>query len=105
MTVDTNASIESNTTTTSTTHNDTHEGVHLVVLHHGLWGNKGHVKFIADQFKERVGDRLLVVCTLSYNPKDGCCSGMCLLSAVSNIPLALFSTLVSCRVERVLIDL
>jgi hypothetical protein len=43
----------------------THEGVHLVVLHHGLWGNAGHVRFIADQFKQRLGDRILVVRTSS----------------------------------------
>lgn len=40
-----------------------HENVHLIILHHGLWGNVGHVRFIAEQFKQRLGDRLLVVCT------------------------------------------
>ncbi|KAF9339178.1 hypothetical protein BGZ91_006779 [Linnemannia elongata] len=37
-----------------------HENVHLIILHHGLWGNVGHVRFIAEQFKQRLGDRLLV---------------------------------------------
>ncbi|KAF9138733.1 hypothetical protein BG015_002277 [Linnemannia schmuckeri] len=37
-----------------------HEHVHLIILHHGLWGNVGHVRFIAEQFKQRLGDRLLV---------------------------------------------
>ncbi|KAF9365995.1 hypothetical protein BGX34_007046 [Mortierella sp. NVP85] len=37
-----------------------HQGVHLVILHHGLWGNVGHVRFIAEQFKQRLGDRILV---------------------------------------------
>ncbi|KAF9091136.1 hypothetical protein BGX23_005442 [Mortierella sp. AD031] len=36
------------------------EEVHLIILHHGLWGNVGHVRFIAEQFKQRLGDRLLV---------------------------------------------
>ncbi|KAF9906340.1 hypothetical protein EC991_000742 [Linnemannia zychae] len=36
------------------------ENVHLIILHHGLWGNVGHVRFIAEQFKQRLGDRLLV---------------------------------------------
>ncbi|KAF9995943.1 hypothetical protein BGZ65_008443, partial [Modicella reniformis] len=58
MTTDVNTS--TTVPITTTTHNDTHEGVHLVILHHGLWGHKGHVKFIADQFKERLGDRILV---------------------------------------------
>ncbi|KAG0327169.1 hypothetical protein BGZ99_008259 [Dissophora globulifera] len=39
---------------------DAHQGVHLVVLQHGLWGNVDHVRFIAAQFKERLGDRILV---------------------------------------------
>ncbi|KAF9111652.1 hypothetical protein BGX27_004632 [Mortierella sp. AM989] len=46
--------------TTITTPSEAHQGVHLVVLHHGLWGNKGHVKFIAQQFKKRFGNRILV---------------------------------------------
>ncbi|KAF9541957.1 hypothetical protein EC957_002517 [Mortierella hygrophila] len=37
-----------------------YEKVHLIILHHGLWGNVGHVRFIAEQFKQRLGDRLLV---------------------------------------------
>ncbi|KAF9140097.1 hypothetical protein BGX30_007038 [Mortierella sp. GBA39] len=37
-----------------------YENVHLIILHHGLWGNVGHVGFIAEQFKQRLGDRLLV---------------------------------------------
>lgn len=44
------------------------EGRHLLVLNHGLWGNAGHVKFIADQFKERLGDRLLVVSISFLSP-------------------------------------
>ncbi|KAF9353238.1 hypothetical protein BGX34_011718 [Mortierella sp. NVP85] len=64
MTTDASTNITSNDQPTPTTHNhdknDAHEGVHLVVLHHGLWGNKGHVKFIAEQFKKRFGDRILV---------------------------------------------
>ncbi|KAG9063156.1 hypothetical protein KI688_004757 [Linnemannia hyalina] len=43
--------------TTTTTD---YENVHLIILHHGLWGNVGHVRFIAEQFKQRLGDRLLV---------------------------------------------
>ncbi|KAG0306266.1 hypothetical protein BGZ98_002689 [Dissophora globulifera] len=39
---------------------DAHQGVHLVVLQHGLWGNVDHVRFLAAQFKERLGDRILV---------------------------------------------
>ncbi|KAF9274307.1 hypothetical protein BGZ68_000783 [Mortierella alpina] len=42
------------------THDATHEGVHLLVLSHGLWGNVAHVRFIAEQFKQRLGDRILV---------------------------------------------
>lgn len=45
------------------------EGRHLLVLNHGLWGNAGHVKFIADQFKERLGDRLLVYCAEANESK------------------------------------
>lgn len=61
-------------TTTPTTaaqasqHESQQEGRHLLVLNHGLWGNAGHVKFIADQFKERLGDRLLVVSILFLSP-------------------------------------
>ncbi|KAF9178291.1 hypothetical protein BGZ51_007898 [Haplosporangium sp. Z 767] len=40
--------------------NHAHEGVHLLILHHGLWGNAGHVKFLGQQFKKRLGDRILV---------------------------------------------
>ncbi|KAF9121127.1 hypothetical protein BGW39_010832 [Mortierella sp. 14UC] len=45
------------------------EGRHLLVLNHGLWGNASHVKFIADQFKERLGDRLLVYCAEANESK------------------------------------
>ncbi|KAF9547379.1 hypothetical protein EC957_008565 [Mortierella hygrophila] len=45
------------------------EGRHLLILNHGLWGNAGHVKFIADQFKERLGDRLLVYCAEANESK------------------------------------
>ncbi|KAF8941011.1 hypothetical protein BGZ47_007521 [Haplosporangium gracile] len=45
------------------------EGRHLLVLNHGLWGNAGHVKFIAEQFKERLGDRLLVYCAEANESK------------------------------------
>ncbi|KAG0228768.1 putative serine esterase-domain-containing protein [Mortierella sp. GBAus27b] len=80
MTVDASTSAESSTitSTSSTTHAGSHEGVHLVILHHGLWGNKGHVKFIADQFKERVGGRILVYraesneSSLTYDGIDIC---------------------------------
>ncbi|KAF9421806.1 hypothetical protein BGZ76_003931 [Entomortierella beljakovae] len=51
---------QTDTPSTLSTPSDPHQGVHLVVLHHGLWGNKGHVKFIAEQFKKRFGDRILV---------------------------------------------
>ncbi|KAG0340817.1 hypothetical protein BG000_010997 [Podila horticola] len=37
-----------------------HMGIHLVILHHGLWGHAGHVKFIANEFKKRLGDRLVI---------------------------------------------
>ncbi|KAG0325202.1 hypothetical protein BG004_003277 [Podila humilis] len=37
-----------------------HNGTHLVILHHGLWGHAGHVKFIANEFKKRLGDRLVI---------------------------------------------
>ncbi|KAF9929794.1 hypothetical protein FBU30_001230 [Linnemannia zychae] len=37
-----------------------YESVHLIILHHGLWGNVDHVRFIAEQFKQRLGNRLLV---------------------------------------------
>ncbi|KAG0026504.1 hypothetical protein BGZ82_009449 [Podila clonocystis] len=37
-----------------------HTGIHLVILHHGLWGHAGHVKFIANEFKKRLGDRLVI---------------------------------------------
>ncbi|KAF9961040.1 hypothetical protein BGZ65_011336 [Modicella reniformis] len=36
------------------------DGHHLLVLQHGLWGNIGHVRFIAEQFKQRLGGRILV---------------------------------------------
>ncbi|KAF9912986.1 hypothetical protein BX616_010187 [Lobosporangium transversale] len=58
--------------------NEAHEGVHLVILHHGLWGNKGHLKFIAQQFKKRFGDRILVYraesneSSLTYDGIDIC---------------------------------
>ncbi|KAI1306693.1 hypothetical protein EDD11_004696 [Mortierella claussenii] len=64
--------------TSSTAPVDTHDGVHLVILHHGLWGNKNHVKFIAQQFKERFGDRILVYraesneSSLTYDGIDIC---------------------------------
>ncbi|KAF9155037.1 hypothetical protein BG015_011274 [Linnemannia schmuckeri] len=45
------------------------EGRHLLVLNHGLWGNAGHVKFIAEQFKERLGDRILVYCAEANESK------------------------------------
>ncbi|KAF9922709.1 hypothetical protein FBU30_007166 [Linnemannia zychae] len=45
------------------------EGRHLLILNHGLWGNANHVKFIADQFKERLGDRLLVYCAVANESK------------------------------------
>ncbi|KAG9070113.1 hypothetical protein KI688_009444 [Linnemannia hyalina] len=45
------------------------EGRHLLILNHGLWGNASHVKFIADQFKERLGDRLLVYCAEANESK------------------------------------
>ncbi|KAF9164528.1 hypothetical protein BGX20_000917 [Mortierella sp. AD010] len=57
---------------------EAHQGVHLVVLHHGLWGNKGHVKFIAQQFKKRFGNRILVYraesneSSLTYDGIDIC---------------------------------
>ncbi|KAF9576496.1 hypothetical protein EC968_007974 [Mortierella alpina] len=57
---------------------DTHQGVHLVVLQNGLWGNKGHMKYIAQQFKERLGDRILVYraeaneSSLTYDGVDVC---------------------------------
>ncbi|KAI8363080.1 putative serine esterase-domain-containing protein [Mortierella sp. GBAus27b] len=41
-------------------HPTAHEGAHLVILHHGLWGNVDNLCFIAEQFKQRLGDRLLV---------------------------------------------
>ncbi|KAG0372795.1 hypothetical protein BGX24_012579 [Mortierella sp. AD032] len=47
-------------TTTITADSNKEEDVHLIILHHGLWGNVGHVRFIAEQFKQRLGDRLLV---------------------------------------------
>ncbi|KAK3841400.1 MAG: putative serine esterase-domain-containing protein [Linnemannia gamsii] len=47
-------------TTTTTADSNKEEYVHLIILHHGLWGNVGHVRFIAEQFKQRLGDRLLV---------------------------------------------
>ncbi|GJJ71207.1 hypothetical protein EMPS_03557 [Entomortierella parvispora] len=56
----------------------THEGVHLVILHHGLWGNVNHVRFIAEQFKQRLGDRILVYraqaneSALTYDGVDIC---------------------------------
>ncbi|KAF9357087.1 hypothetical protein BGX26_004261 [Mortierella sp. AD094] len=62
----------------SPTPSDAHQGVHLVVLHHGLWGNKGHVKFIAQQFKKRFGNRILVYraesneSSLTYDGIDIC---------------------------------
>ncbi|KAG0055195.1 hypothetical protein BGZ83_009371 [Gryganskiella cystojenkinii] len=55
-----------------------HEGVHLVILHHGLWGNVNHVRFIAEQFKQRLGDRILVYraqaneSALTYDGVDIC---------------------------------
>ncbi|KAF9961051.1 hypothetical protein BGZ70_008377 [Mortierella alpina] len=61
-----------------THHPDTHQGVHLVVLQNGLWGNKGHMKYIAQQFKERLGDRILVYraesneSSLTYDGVDVC---------------------------------
>ncbi|KAF9196826.1 hypothetical protein BGZ49_002696 [Haplosporangium sp. Z 27] len=63
---------------TPTTPIEAHQGVHLVVLHHGLWGNKGHVDFIAQQFKKRFGDRILVYraesneSSLTYDGVDIC---------------------------------
>ncbi|KAG0378151.1 hypothetical protein BGX24_004617 [Mortierella sp. AD032] len=54
-------------TTTATP--SSQEGRHLLVLNHGLWGNASHVKFIADQFKERLGDRLLVYCAEANESK------------------------------------
>ncbi|CAO3567374.1 unnamed protein product [Mortierella alpina] len=57
---------------------DTHQGVHLVVLQNGLWGNKGHMKYIAQQFKERLGNRILVYraesneSSLTYDGVDVC---------------------------------
>ncbi|KAF9425954.1 hypothetical protein BGZ94_007075 [Podila epigama] len=42
------------------TEQESHTGIHLVVLHHGLWGHAGHVKFIANEFKKRLGDRLVI---------------------------------------------
>ncbi|KAG0230130.1 hypothetical protein BGW42_001155 [Actinomortierella wolfii] len=48
------------TTSASTPTDNTHEGIHLVVLQHGLWGTASHVKFIEQQFKQRLGDRLCV---------------------------------------------
>ncbi|KAF9973773.1 hypothetical protein BGZ73_002961 [Actinomortierella ambigua] len=39
---------------------DSHEGIHLVVLQHGMWGYASHVKFIETQFKQSLGDRLCV---------------------------------------------
>ncbi|KAG0292129.1 hypothetical protein BGZ98_002713, partial [Dissophora globulifera] len=65
-------------TAAESTSNAAHDGVHLVILHHGLWGNKGHVKFIADQFKKRFGDRILVYraesneSSLTYDGIDIC---------------------------------
>ncbi|KAF8973436.1 hypothetical protein BGZ46_009851 [Entomortierella lignicola] len=37
-----------------------HEGIHLIVLQHGLWGNVKHVNFIAEQLKQGLGNRILV---------------------------------------------
>ncbi|KAF9081042.1 hypothetical protein BGX23_001376 [Mortierella sp. AD031] len=53
----------------TTASHESQEGRHLLVLNHGLWGNAGHVKFIADQFKERLGDRLLVYCAEANESK------------------------------------
>ncbi|KAI7826088.1 putative serine esterase-domain-containing protein [Gamsiella multidivaricata] len=59
-------------------HTVAHQGVHLVVLHHGLWGNVGHVRYIAEQFKQRLGDRILVYraqaneSALTYDGVDIC---------------------------------
>ncbi|KAF9576629.1 hypothetical protein EC968_006977 [Mortierella alpina] len=61
-----------------TTHDATHKGVHLLVLSHGLWGNVAHVRFIAEQFKQRLGDRILVYraqaneSSLTYDGIDIC---------------------------------
>ncbi|KAG0200582.1 hypothetical protein BGX28_006406 [Mortierella sp. GBA30] len=61
-----------------TQHAEAHQGIHLVVLMNGLWGNKGHMKFIAQQFKERLGDRILVYraesneSSLTYDGVDIC---------------------------------
>ncbi|KAF9962030.1 hypothetical protein BGZ72_000097 [Mortierella alpina] len=65
-------------TSESTQQADAHQGVHLVVLQNGLWGNKGHMKYIAQQFKERLGDRILVYraesneSSLTYDGVDVC---------------------------------
>ncbi|KAG0320452.1 hypothetical protein BGZ97_000165 [Linnemannia gamsii] len=57
------------TPSTTTAQSSQQEGRHLLVLNHGLWGNASHVKFIADQFKERLGDRLLVYCAEANESK------------------------------------
>ncbi|KAG0250184.1 hypothetical protein BG011_008587 [Mortierella polycephala] len=59
-------------------HSHTHEGVHLLILNHGLWGNAGHVKFLGQQFKKRFGGRILVYraesneSSLTYDGVDVC---------------------------------
>ncbi|KAG0274588.1 hypothetical protein BGZ95_009642 [Linnemannia exigua] len=65
------------------------ENVHLIILHHGLWGNVGHVRFIAEQFKQRLGDRLLVYraqaneSALTYDGIDVC--GQRLVQEIHNV--------------------
>ncbi|KAF9962403.1 hypothetical protein BGZ72_006225 [Mortierella alpina] len=71
------------------THDVTHEGVHLLVLSHGLWGNVAHVRFIAEQFKQRLGDRILVYraqaneSALTYDGIDIC--GQRLVQEISSV--------------------
>ncbi|KAF9168275.1 hypothetical protein DFQ26_000105 [Actinomortierella ambigua] len=50
----------SSSSAAATVVDDSHEGIHLLVLQHGMWGYASHVKFIETQFKQHLGDRLCV---------------------------------------------
>jgi myosin-crossreactive antigen len=40
---------------------------HLVVLVHGLWGNPGHLDYVAKSLRDRYGDEELVVLACRRN--------------------------------------
>lgn len=42
------------------------QNVHLFVLQHGLWGNKGHLEYITKQLEETYEDKIHAVSFVVY---------------------------------------